>query len=386
MKKLVAIMLVVMLLGCSVACAEGLLPQLDDAFGIEVPSMSNSLGREPDTDSVNEEGERIQTFGSVTEEDYQAFSNYLIRNGCAVSNYSLDGSILNVILKKDEIEFTLDYDIENQQAVISYPSSVRIESFDPYRVGAVVIFGRYEQDGNENNGLEPIEWIVIYADGDESVLMSKYILDNQKFNILCSTGGEQLWKWQPFVLTKRIDPDAPITWENSDLREWLNDSFYNVAFNEDEKDRIVLSRVSNPQNPLCNAYCGNDTEDYVYLLGVDEIRDYEYFNVDSLESISIDNHYWEHCKQLAAWPTVYASANSEVFIWANQDYSNHEDGGAELKAFDGTGDWWLRTMDSFGRSSGYESNYACTVNTGAISSEWIVFSHGIRPIIRITVR
>jgi hypothetical protein len=41
------------------------------------------------------------------------------------------------------------------------------------------------------------------------------------------------------------EEDTSITWENCTLRKWLNDTFYNTAFTDSEKTKIVESTIVN---------------------------------------------------------------------------------------------------------------------------------------------
>ena len=51
------------------------------------------------------------------------------------------------------------------------------------RVGDTVMFGQYEQDGNLDNGSEPIAWQVLPdAQGGKALLMSRYALDCLPFH------------------------------------------------------------------------------------------------------------------------------------------------------------------------------------------------------------
>lgn len=67
--------------------------------------------------------------------------------------------------------------------------------------GDVVTYGAIEQDGNIDNGPEPIEWYVLGTKGNSTLLFSKYAL-------------------MPFPYSQN-DPNA--NWENCDLRAYLND-------------------------------------------------------------------------------------------------------------------------------------------------------------------
>ena len=121
---------------------------------------------------------------------------------------------------------------------------------------STITFGRYEQDGNAANGAEPIEWIVLANDGSKMLLLSKYILDNQAY----------------------LHDYANVPWETSDLRAWMNGTFYNAAFNDTEKAVIVTAANSNPGSYEFfggqGLEGGNATSDYVFALSAYEAQAY----------------------------------------------------------------------------------------------------------------
>ena len=123
-----------------------------------------------------------------------------------------------------------------------------------YQAGEVIKLGKFEQDNDPSNGPEDIEWIVLdtKSNGDKLV-MSKDALEGLPFNKI-------------FQVT--------ITWETCTLREWLNDDFYNSAFSDDEKAQILVSQVTTPKNEKTGKDGGNDTEDKVFLLSIDEANTY----------------------------------------------------------------------------------------------------------------
>lgn len=65
-----------------------------------------------------------------------------------------------------------------------------------------------------------------------------------------------------------------ITWEDCSLRQWLNYDFYNDSFSEVEKARICETVVKNPDNPEYGTEGGNDIEDKIFLLSLDEAEKY----------------------------------------------------------------------------------------------------------------
>ena len=123
-------------------------------------------------------------------------------------------------------------------------------------VGSSVTFGTYEQDGNTANGAEPIEWTVIANDGSKMLLLSKYILDNQAY----------------------LHDYANVPWESSDLRSWMNGTFYNTAFDDAQKSKIITVTNSNPDSSAFfggqGLAGGNDTSDNVFALSAYEAQAY----------------------------------------------------------------------------------------------------------------
>ena len=111
-------------------------------------------------------------------------------------------------------------------------------------VGKTFKLGKYEQDNDASNGMEDIEWIVLKKNDGEALLQSKYCLDTLTFSTTQSN----------------------LTWENSNVRTWLNNSFYNTAFNSIEKNIIINSRLLNEGD--------NPTYDNVFLLSKGETETY----------------------------------------------------------------------------------------------------------------
>ena len=115
-----------------------------------------------------------------------------------------------------------------------------------YKVGKTIEFGNYPQD---KDGTEkPIEWIVMKNEGNQVLLLSKYVLDAKPYNE----------EWEG------------VTWQTSDIRQWLNNEFYTTAFNKSEKAKIQTSLIKNEDNSEYGTSEGNDTEDKVFLLSEKE--------------------------------------------------------------------------------------------------------------------
>ncbi len=178
--------------------------------------------------------------------------------------------------------------------------------------GSVVTFGRYEQDGDESNGPEAIEWIVLDYDAanHRSLLLSKYGLDAQSFDT--DSRGRRTY------------------WNENGIRTWLNGTFLNRAFTAQEKTGILLTKVDNSSSQgyidtnshgLWHTPGGTDTEDRIFLLSYAEANRYlgvEYNDSDNIRSRTS--------------PTAYA-----VKRGAKTDSGKRTEEGAAA------GWWWLRS-------------------------------------------
>ena len=119
-------------------------------------------------------------------------------------------------------------------------------------VGDEVKFGAYEQDNNPSNGKEEIEWEVLDKKDNQILVISKKALDVQEY-------------WESFE-----DTD----WEASEMRKWLNESFFQNAFSQYHQSLIMDTAVTADQNPDYQTDTGAGTTDKIYLLSMDEVRRY----------------------------------------------------------------------------------------------------------------
>lgn len=166
-----------------------------------------------------------------------------------------------------------------------------------------VTFGSYPQASTKQNELEePIEWLVLERDykNNRALLFSKYILDNVRFN----------------------SDHKDCKWKESELRQWLNNEFYNKAFNDSEKKEIV--EVSHISNLLLDNEAVDAASDKVFLLSSNEVDKY-FKRSDMLE----EN------KRLATRGTNYAK-NVDVDgikLWVRQNTGENTFGTSENGVF-----------------------------------------------------
>ena len=154
--------------------------------------------------------------------------------------------------------------------------------------GDIIVGGTYEQDNNLQNGAETIEWIVLERDGSKALIISRYCIE-----------------WLPFNQTF-----THITWKNSTIRKWLNETFLNEAFTAEEKSSIIDTQLSNPDDPDDKNSQGNTT-DKVFFLSLNEAD--KYFRND-LARITNGTDYACSKGESASWYWWLRSAGSSEYV------------------------------------------------------------------------
>ena len=171
-----------------------------------------------------------------------------------------------------------------------------IDDFD------TVTFGTYPQDDVTGNSKEPIEWIVLDKVGDKALLMSKKVLDKKPF---CNTNRHS-------------------NWEESDLRSWLNNDFYNQAFSDKEKESILTESIKNSRLSLQQFPELNDKSN------ISKISDGNLYNKNGDDTSYTLNWYSK--------TDNITYTNDNVFIPSYEELNKY----FGVEGFDGDGitEWW----------------------------------------------
>jgi uncharacterized protein YjbI with pentapeptide repeats len=75
-------------------------------------------------------------------------------------------------------------------------------------------FGSYPETAE--GGKKPITWLVLKCEYDRALVISEKLIDAQPYN----------------------DKLESVTWETASLKKWMNEEFMELAFREDEKERV----------------------------------------------------------------------------------------------------------------------------------------------------
>ena len=106
--------------------------------------------------------------------------------------------------------------------------------------------------GQDNVQFGPYIWQVLDVQDDKALLITKDIIEKAVYHGTYES----------------------ITWEDCSLREYLNGDFFENSFSEEEKAKIIEVTNPNPDNQWFDTKGGNDTQDKVSLLSVEEAVKY----------------------------------------------------------------------------------------------------------------
>ena len=202
----------------------------------------------------------------------------------------------------------------------------------PYRSaakGEMVSFGVYEQDGNADNGPEPIQWIVLDKIDGQLLLLSADVLEARQYHHV---------------------PFEEVTWENSDLRVWMNGDFYEAAFTPVQRGLIETVRNKNADQSITGASGGAATDDRVFALS--ETESVIYFNTPAARS------------DIGAAPASVHAAAGPLSV-----------------SEDGTADWWLRSPGTYG----FATQFVDASGTPSLSGANVDLQYGVRPALWLNV-
>lgn len=159
-----------------------------------------------------------------------------------------------------------------------------------------IYFGNYYQSNSSTK--EPIKWRVLSVEGNEAFVVADKALDCKRYN--------QTYE--------------DVTWETCTLRQWLNSTFLDAAFNEEEQSAIKTTTVVNEDDFLFGTWGGNTTSDKIFLLSQNEVKNPSY---------GFNSEYNTESETRQCKASAYAVANNCV--------PTSSDGYA------GNCQWWLRS-------------------------------------------
>ncbi len=169
---------------------------------------------------------------------------------------------------------------------------------------------------------EPIKWSILKDNGDGTALiLSELLLDSQEYYISSNS--------------RTVDGQTVYAnnYEHSTIRAWLNDEFYNTAFNSVQKALIETTEVDNSVASAgysSNKYACENTNDKIFLPSYVEVTTYEAMDSNS-----------EREKQTTDYAQSQGACtdSGDGYWWLRSPYSSS--GFARSVNYDGDGDFEL---------------------------------------------
>ncbi|MEG6586292.1 DUF6273 domain-containing protein [Dendrosporobacter sp. 1207_IL3150] len=206
--------------------------------------------------------------------------------------------------------------------------------------GEIITFGAYPQNA-DGADLTPIKWRVLQNSGSELFLLSEYILDSKRYH----------------------SDFEDIIWRDSDLRKWLNDEFFNAAFNDSEKKFIKITH--------CTDNGSVDTQDKVFLLSVSEVK--ELTTKVSGDSLSVERRAIG-----TEFSKIKKNDGCHLYVYDKKVGDNYivEDG----EQF-GCSWWWLRTQSDNSSRAFFIGHRSSIRSYGRVNLP----HYGVRPALKINL-
>lgn len=216
-----------------------------------------------------------------------------------------------------------------------------------YSIGSTVKFGTYEQDNIYRNGKEEIEWIIIDKFDGNMMLLSKYVLDfiPYDYNI---------------KVESKLEDNIPCKWENSYIRYWLNNDFYDIAFDESDKKNIINTKVNSGKvYGINNSYIpedmGKPTDDCVFILSKDEIRNYLGFEINQKSE-----NYLAQYTNYSEYMMNENKIDTDFAIWHKEKQYEDE--------FNSYAEYWVRSPGVLTTMTDYEYGALIIEKDGHLSN------------------
>lgn len=169
-----------------------------------------------------------------------------------------------------------------------------------------------------------------------------------------------------------------LTWKESEIRQWLNENFYETAFDRTEQTDILTTVTESDH--------GEHTEDKVYLLSQQEFLAYFGVSADALMKMSsVKENEIQNLKNLESLDSriftkgTQAALANGLWSWTEETtlgYLKFQN--VDYSSANGNSAWWLRTADGDGPSA-----YTIAANGDVDSPQYVDSIEGVRPVIRI---
>lgn len=221
-------------------------------------------------------------------------------------NYYIGSSVTSFMYYQD-----IDYD---NNGTYEY-RGVYFTSYRPYYSPSSSSTSSSNQDDNGYStnivywfSYDPIEWDILTESSGKALIIANLILDSQDY--------------YPSTSESTFSHNGGIGYANnyelSNIRKFLNDNFYNTAFNDLQKALIETTIVDNSESSTessSNSYACNNTEDNIFLLSYREASSSTY-GLNSTNARQAKGSDYAKCQGLY----VYSSNGNSYWLLRSPYY------------------------------------------------------------------
>ncbi len=210
--------------------------------------------------------------------------------------------------------------------------------------------------------VEPIRWRILSTDGETAFILCDSIIAGMAYQSDYYEGSDGKYYT---VSNEAPDGTYASNYKYSEVRAWLNSTFYDIAFSELQSEIILTTTVDNSAystNNNTNPYACEDTEDKIFLLSYREATNSKY-------GFSTSRGYDEAREMLTS---DYSRAMGAVMLTSSNNGGN--------------GVWFLRSPTNSSNAgfvfyfdaAGYmHSGNVDSTNFGVVPAMWITLSEDI---------
>jgi len=127
---------------------------------------------------------------------------------------------------------------QEQLPITVEPNKAKVISKGAPKVGSIILFDNYK-------------WLVLKVQDGKALILSEKIIVKRQYH------------------HSQVD----ITWAECDLRNYLNNNFYN-SFSSPDRERIAQTPISTNNNPWYGRKGGDTVNDRIFLLSIEEVVEY----------------------------------------------------------------------------------------------------------------
>lgn len=252
--------------------------------------------------------------------------------------------------EKYEVQEEVEEVEEVKEEFARLPEAEMNELLRNAQIGDCITFGVIDND-------EYLEWRVLDKQEERILVITESLVDVRQFHHARS--DEQ----NHFI---------EVTWDMSDIRQYINGELYDSLFNEYEKSKICDTNVTTPEGPEKSLNeedypsGGADTIDKLFLLSYDEVRKY-FVSDESMKPSNEIYMYFDYKDGTTILSEIYR-------VKPGENYNVKSGvGSRQIKG------WWLRTPGGI-------IAHSLEVNDGSIDMNGlsVIDECGIRPAMWIT--